>query len=1420
YGTGNAAELELNAPEIIFEQGALISATTWNKGQGSNVTIDSTGSVIFRGESIGKCQEGDCRTQINISADDDNMQETGNAGILNIHANEILFENGAFIAGNTHTQANGPKISLIADASLIFEGESRAHKNSSIIMNTYGEGNAGEMDIRGRNIYLYDGALLVSNTGGKGNAGNISLFADEVIELSGEAEEYIVDDDGNYLGQSYSSSAVYASVWTTGQGGDGGSITVETNDLVLKDGAFITTSTFGNGNAGNLSIHAKGKISVEGANSKTGWASWISSASNPKIPGKSGGYGGRLNIKAKELLLLDGGNISTSTIALKEGVTSQDAGEIIIDVSDHITLSGVNPYGETEDGFGSGIYSNTIGIGNSAGKAGNIIINANKLDIKDGAVILSRTTGFSKSGDIHIKIGELDISGDSQSINLKEKKNAQHSFDASNENKTESFSTSGIYQISDPTIDAGNKGTIEAMGDTERAMGNVYMRAHDLTLRDNASIITTTMGFTDGGNIEIDTEDIKLINSLISTNAKKDGKNINIRSKSFYMKESIISSNVSSTEGDGGDISIELYKGILLNSNILTQSIGGKGGNISIQATDYFIKTQNSLIDASSLLDLNGNVFIDSPITTDKISCVDNKSIPFNSFERLPIKCDDRTGDQYNNFFLKTKDAIPTSPKDWLASPPMSFEYSDQLLNIQGESYFRKGLFSEAIEVWKNQTEIDILSIQWIKTLIYLSNAYLEIGYHQKAILTLNRYLPVIKQSDQPYQQSLFYNILGDLYLSLRDLKQAKKFINLAMNFVKQSNNNVAIASVLNHMGNLHATKRRFQKADECYSKALETLASVDESVDIDAFQSKILINKTHTLLQCYDKENFPKEINIALNSELKILSKSQNSYRKVFDMIALSIHIQKISEKFGVKAFISTCNDLLTLATQLATDLKHDRLLSLSYGYMGLLKKYEGRLDEAKQNFRKAIGYSQYHHPDIYYLWQWQIGRIFYEENNAEQAEIAYSLAVDILNPCFQSNDSSTHCAGIIHQLFKGYRSHDDLFNSYVKPLYMEYVEILSKDIPENEKEHRARTIRNIWESMKEVEIQNFFKDECVTAIKSKKKRLDQLPQNTALIYPILLKKNPIVLLSFYNKTILIDINSCTSKDVLFSAVRLRKYLEKDYKNEQYKRPARELYQYLIKPLEHYLKTERINQLVIAADGILQLIPFSSLMKQNQVLSETYAISIVPSITLAQTDRLSINPMDIKAALFGITKGLPIVEEELKDINEIWDSEIFMDQEFNYQNVMSALNHSDNSIVHIATHGSFGDKPDERFLTLYDTSLQLNMLENLIRVRFFKKPLELLTLSACQTALGDAQTALGFAGISIKAGARSVVATLWRIPDSDSTRILMKQFYSNLAQGMTKTSSLQMAKLFLINETIYKHPKYWSPFILIGNWL
>ena len=103
---------------------------------------------------------------------------------------------------------------------------------------------------------------------------------------------------------------------------------------------------------------------------------------------------------------------------------------------------------------------------------------------------------------------------------------------------------------------------------------------------------------------------------------------------------------------------------------------------------------------------------------------------------------------------------------------------------------------------------------------------------------------------------------------------------------------------------------------------------------------------------------------------------------------------------------------------------------------------------------------------------------------------------------------------------------------------------------------------------------------------------------------------------------------------------------------------------------------------------------------------------------------------------------------------------------------------------------------------------------------RFQEEPLELLVLSACQTAAGDDRAALGLAGIALKAGARSALATLWFIND-EATSVLVSEFYRQLQDpSISKAKALQNAQLMLVRDKRYRHPSLWAPFLLIGNWL
>jgi CHAT domain-containing protein len=132
-----------------------------------------------------------------------------------------------------------------------------------------------------------------------------------------------------------------------------------------------------------------------------------------------------------------------------------------------------------------------------------------------------------------------------------------------------------------------------------------------------------------------------------------------------------------------------------------------------------------------------------------------------------------------------------------------------------------------------------------------------------------------------------------------------------------------------------------------------------------------------------------------------------------------------------------------------------------------------------------------------------------------------------------------------------------------------------------------------------------------------------------------------------------------------------------------------------------------------------------------------------------------------------------------------------------------------------------FGGSANSSFIMAYDDIVDMNQLEGILKADNFKKnPLELLTLSACQTAEGDDRAPLGLSGIAIKAKVKSALGSLWSVND-EATYKLMSAFYTALLQDHTsKAQALQQAQLTLLRDKQFAHPFFWSPFILVGNWL
>jgi CHAT domain-containing protein len=275
----------------------------------------------------------------------------------------------------------------------------------------------------------------------------------------------------------------------------------------------------------------------------------------------------------------------------------------------------------------------------------------------------------------------------------------------------------------------------------------------------------------------------------------------------------------------------------------------------------------------------------------------------------------------------------------------------------------------------------------------------------------------------------------------------------------------------------------------------------------------------------------------------------------------------------------------------------------------------------------------------------------------------------------------------------------------------------------------------------------------------------------------------------------------------------------------QRYLQHAQLLYAWLIQPLEADLVTGQIQTIVFVPDGALRLLPLAALHDGQHFLIEKYAVAITPSLTLTEPRPLSRDKVQVLAAgmagAVGELPPLPRVPDELRGLQRLYGGTVLLDRDFAPERLEQTVRQGRFGIVHIAAHGHFAPEAAQSFLLTAQGKLTLERLAQMVgRLRFRDQPLELLTLSACETARGDDRAALGLAGIAIQAGARSALATLWLVAD-DAAAVLMQTFYRHLQEpGVSRARALQLAQKALLQEPQYAEPFFWAPFLLINNWL
>ena len=730
----------------------------------------------------------------------------------------------------------------------------------------------------------------------------------------------------------------------------------------------------------------------------------------------------------------------------------------------------------------------------------------------------------------------------------------------------------------------------------------------------------------------------------------------------------------------------------------------------------------------------------------------------------------------------------------------------------QGLKAYRQGAFEEAALHWLEAARLFEQAgkpREESNALTHLSQAYEALGVYTKAVTSLELALARAGQAGDQTQTAAVLGSLGNALIAVRRTEDAHRSLTDALALARTLEDAGLAAGVLNNMGNLLVARK---KPGEAVGAYLES-AALAEKTGNPLMSARALSNAASAALE----NGRQTDAKALLDQALEQVRRLNPSHDKAYGLITISLIAQDLRPHLpdsGAPLMLLAFK-VLTEAADVAATIGDARATSYAWGHLGRLYEHERRYDEALELTRRAIfAAQQVNAPESLYRWQWQAGRLFRAQGKLDEAIGAYKRAVYALQPLRQEMSS-------------GYGRPLSSFRESVGPLFFELADLLLQRaaLTKDRKEFEPYLVeaRDAVESLKAAELQDYFKDDCVEAMRSHVKSLDLVSQTAVVVYPILLPDRTELLVSFPSglKRFAVPVGAT----VLTQAVRAFRHNLEKRTSLDYLVHAQRLYDWLIRPLEPDLAAAAVNTLVFVPDGPLRTIPMAALHDGKKFLIAKYAVATTPGLNL--TDPRPLKRENIRLLAGGLTESvqgfpaLPNVSSELQAIRKLYGGDLLLDKDFIATKLEKELKEGQFSIVHIASHGNFDSDVENTFILTFDGKLTMDRLDQYVGLfKFRDKPLELLTLSACETAAGDDRAALGLAGIAIKAGARSALATLWFIND-EAASVLIAEFYRQLQDpSVSKAVALQQAQGKMLAHPVYRHPAYWAPFLLLNNWL
>ncbi len=730
-----------------------------------------------------------------------------------------------------------------------------------------------------------------------------------------------------------------------------------------------------------------------------------------------------------------------------------------------------------------------------------------------------------------------------------------------------------------------------------------------------------------------------------------------------------------------------------------------------------------------------------------------------------------------------------------------------QTLDIQGRLQFSLSKPEAALKTWEQSAAIytqlkDSMGV--VRARINQSKALQSLGLYRRALATLTQVQDTLQAQPDSVTKLAGLRSLGEILQATGDLEKSNLILQQSLALAQR----LQISSEVSHnflsLGNTARAQEHLEEALSYYRKATEAAPSAADRVRSQLRQLNLLAQLKR-----------PDEALALLPPIQEQIEQLPLSRTQVNARIYLA---QSLLKSDGSNTNFAAAKASLETAVQDAKRLDDMRSQVYALGTLGELYEKSQQAPQAQSLTQQALLLAQpLNASDLMYRFQWQSGRLYKQQGNFKAAIAAYGEAVTALQ-------------SIQRDLTAINKDLQFSFRDSVEPVYRDYVELLLQpDGTQPPSQHNLKTARETIDALQVAEISNFLRVSCLdTAQILIDEVTDKEDPNAAILYPILLPDRVAIILkrpqqsnlSYYSTNIAQDTVEATLEN-------LRKALSQS-NSQEVLAPAQTAYNWLIRPIESALDSGTIKTLVFVLDGSLRNIPMAVLHDGRQYLIEKpYSIAITPGLRLLQPQPLQ--QRKLKALVAGLSESplpefspLPFVGAELKQIESQLSSVELLNQGFTPEALQSKIDSQALPIVHLATHGQFSSKPEQTFILTWSRRLTVNQLGSLLETSDRRKstPIELLVLSACETIAGDRKAALGLAGVAVKAGARSTLATLWQIND-ESTAIFMEAFYHELTrEGVSKAEALSQAQRHLFQNPNFRHPYYWAPYVLLGNWL